>query len=785
MRPAAVLLCCSLRYLNSTWGWLLLLALLPVAHVLSFFSLRAAAPLPSLPTPCRLTRLLQDSLGGNARTALIVCASPCSSNLVESLSTLRFGQRAKKMRNKPVVNRVRSVEELERLLAKAEIAIDAQSAFIRTLQEQNDELTRALDSLAGAAMPPGSGFGIAGGGEAFALADGIAHDGHGHGHGDYDGVAGGGPGGDGYHQYHDGLPDASGGSGAAHAGGSAANDAVAPGSPPRAGDAAAASGDAALVPATAGRRKRGDADGGDAGGDEGHDDDDGGALALLAGDAGAGAGSRRGSASGAAASSDADGLLSQSGGGLGASTGASGTGGGAGAVPTAVTAAQILELVSLREEVTLLRRQRDLDSEELTGRAEEIRVLTDNLAAREAELEKQGAAQAADVTAARDGGRSAAISEALASLRVFSCGVCARQPFGDISDIGGVCALHESACFTRREAEAALARVEGRAAVLQGEVDSLKDGIAAANAKLQQQEAAAAAAIAAAAASAPSHGASADAAGVGVAAGAAAAGPRGREVVDVAVMQDLQTKLTALIHVHRQLLRKYAVVDVECGEMAEALRARDARIDELTRASLAHNASLGALRESYEVRLAEAAREHAAQVGELRRDLLSLRGHGHGHGGLGAVSAAVLGSSSGAGATASAAVAGGGGLGMSRAVGGGAAGGAAGVAGSGAASVGSGDDGDIFPLPSGADPFGLARSGPGSVAGERDFGGGDDRDRSEGAMPSSSLDRLASELGSSGLAASSSFIKPRNVVKPIRGSGAVHGGTFVGGGSDT
>jgi kinesin family protein 5 len=71
----------------------------------------------------KLTRLLQDSLGGNARTALIVCCSPCTSNMTESLSTLRFGQRAKQMKNKPVVNRVRSVEELERLLAKVRLHV--------------------------------------------------------------------------------------------------------------------------------------------------------------------------------------------------------------------------------------------------------------------------------------------------------------------------------------------------------------------------------------------------------------------------------------------------------------------------------------------------------------------------------------------------------------------------------------------------------------------------------------------------------------------------------------
>ncbi|CAN1232829.1 Kinesin-like protein KIN-1 [Linum perenne] len=40
----------------------------------------------------KLTRLLQDALGGHSRTALICCCSPSSSNSSETLSTLRFGQ---------------------------------------------------------------------------------------------------------------------------------------------------------------------------------------------------------------------------------------------------------------------------------------------------------------------------------------------------------------------------------------------------------------------------------------------------------------------------------------------------------------------------------------------------------------------------------------------------------------------------------------------------------------------------------------------------------------------
>ena len=68
----------------------------------------------------KLTRLLQDSLGGRAVTCLIVTLSPAPENAVETLSTLRFGQRAKKVQNRVVKNVRRTVEELEKLLAEAE-----------------------------------------------------------------------------------------------------------------------------------------------------------------------------------------------------------------------------------------------------------------------------------------------------------------------------------------------------------------------------------------------------------------------------------------------------------------------------------------------------------------------------------------------------------------------------------------------------------------------------------------------------------------------------------------
>lgn len=53
----------------------------------------------------KLTRLLQDSLGGNSRTVMIACVSPADINREETLNTLRYADRARRIKNKPVVNR--------------------------------------------------------------------------------------------------------------------------------------------------------------------------------------------------------------------------------------------------------------------------------------------------------------------------------------------------------------------------------------------------------------------------------------------------------------------------------------------------------------------------------------------------------------------------------------------------------------------------------------------------------------------------------------------------------
>ncbi|XP_038259208.1 kinesin-like protein KIF27 isoform X2 [Dermochelys coriacea] len=52
----------------------------------------------------KITRILKDSLGGNAKTVMITCINPSSSDFDESLNSLKYANRAKNIRNKPVVN---------------------------------------------------------------------------------------------------------------------------------------------------------------------------------------------------------------------------------------------------------------------------------------------------------------------------------------------------------------------------------------------------------------------------------------------------------------------------------------------------------------------------------------------------------------------------------------------------------------------------------------------------------------------------------------------------------
>ncbi|CAN9512352.1 unnamed protein product [Ophioblennius macclurei] len=68
----------------------------------------------------KLTRLLQDSLGGNSRTVMIACVSPSDRDFMETLNTLKYANRARNIKNKVVVNQDKTSQQINAL--RAEIA---------------------------------------------------------------------------------------------------------------------------------------------------------------------------------------------------------------------------------------------------------------------------------------------------------------------------------------------------------------------------------------------------------------------------------------------------------------------------------------------------------------------------------------------------------------------------------------------------------------------------------------------------------------------------------------
>nr|GEW04192.1 kinesin-like protein KIN-4A [Tanacetum cinerariifolium] len=106
----------------------------------------------------KLTRLLQDSLGGNSRTVMIACVSPADINAEETLNTLKYANRARNIQNKPVVNRdpvssemLKMRQQLECLQAELCARGGGSAVELQVLREQiswleatNQDLCREL-----------------------------------------------------------------------------------------------------------------------------------------------------------------------------------------------------------------------------------------------------------------------------------------------------------------------------------------------------------------------------------------------------------------------------------------------------------------------------------------------------------------------------------------------------------------------------------------------------------------------------------------------------------------
>ena len=87
----------------------------------------------------KLTRILSESLGGNSKTCLVITCSPHPYNEEETLSTMRFGSRARSIKNKPKINREYTVPELKKLLEAAQAECDVLRERIKSLESCLDK----------------------------------------------------------------------------------------------------------------------------------------------------------------------------------------------------------------------------------------------------------------------------------------------------------------------------------------------------------------------------------------------------------------------------------------------------------------------------------------------------------------------------------------------------------------------------------------------------------------------------------------------------------------------
>ncbi|KAF7728061.1 Kinesin-like protein kif21b [Apophysomyces ossiformis] len=96
----------------------------------------------------KLTRLLQDSLGGNSQTLMMACVSPSDSNFVETLSTLKYANRARNIKNRAVVNQefAGASEEVNQLRSQI-LRLKAENEALRSGNATSELSTEGSDNM--------------------------------------------------------------------------------------------------------------------------------------------------------------------------------------------------------------------------------------------------------------------------------------------------------------------------------------------------------------------------------------------------------------------------------------------------------------------------------------------------------------------------------------------------------------------------------------------------------------------------------------------------------------
>jgi hypothetical protein len=96
----------------------------------------------------KLTRLLQDSLGGNSQTLMLACISPSDADFIETLSTLKYANRARNIKNNAVQNFEQVDNDTERyrkMIGRLKAEIAEQETFMTAAISEIDSLKENLN----------------------------------------------------------------------------------------------------------------------------------------------------------------------------------------------------------------------------------------------------------------------------------------------------------------------------------------------------------------------------------------------------------------------------------------------------------------------------------------------------------------------------------------------------------------------------------------------------------------------------------------------------------------
>lgn len=113
------------------------LSLSTLCHVISALTDPKATYIPYRDS--KLTRILQDSLGGNTKTVMIAAVGPADKNYDQTINTLRYASKAKNIQNKPKINE------------------DPKDALLREYQTEVQKLREQLEAVQRGDAPPGMG----------------------------------------------------------------------------------------------------------------------------------------------------------------------------------------------------------------------------------------------------------------------------------------------------------------------------------------------------------------------------------------------------------------------------------------------------------------------------------------------------------------------------------------------------------------------------------------------------------------------------------------------------